>query len=301
MRANTGASPIGPFARTVVASVAEQIARIHPSVARSPRTRASYHRRAASSRPPAPRERIRPRLCEHLRAPRPSKDGRWREAKEDGVRPSRRWLTPALALVGLVALGFLLRPQAASSQLDLRAGARLRGVGEDARRVRARRLRGGLRAGGRGLRAGLAPDARGRGDLRPRRRGGLRLRGGRARADRRRSCSRAPSRATRSSSRIEGNARFARDRSRDRGGRAEIVFLLRLSPVFPFNLLNYALGPDADPLRRLPRRVSRHAAGDDALRVHRLARGRPRRGGGGAATTRGRRPATRAPRGRARR
>lgn len=36
------------------------------------------------------------------------------EAKADGVRPSRRWLTPALALVGLVALGFLLRPQAAA-------------------------------------------------------------------------------------------------------------------------------------------------------------------------------------------
>lgn len=42
--------------------------------------------------------------------------------------------------------------------------------------------------------------------------------------------------------RIEGNARFrAIDREIARQGR-KIVFLLRLSPAFPFNLLNYALG-----------------------------------------------------------
>ncbi len=42
--------------------------------------------------------------------------------------------------------------------------------------------------------------------------------------------------------RLEGNARFAAiDRAVARQGR-KIVFLLRLSPVFPFNLLNYALG-----------------------------------------------------------
>ena len=42
--------------------------------------------------------------------------------------------------------------------------------------------------------------------------------------------------------RLEGNARFAAiDRAVGRDGR-RIVFLLRLSPVFPFNLLNYALG-----------------------------------------------------------
>lgn len=42
--------------------------------------------------------------------------------------------------------------------------------------------------------------------------------------------------------RLEGNARFAAiDRAVGAQGR-RIVFLLRLSPVFPFNLLNYALG-----------------------------------------------------------
>ncbi len=42
--------------------------------------------------------------------------------------------------------------------------------------------------------------------------------------------------------RLDGNARFAAiDRAVGNQGR-RIVFLLRLSPVFPFNLLNYALG-----------------------------------------------------------
>jgi uncharacterized membrane protein YdjX (TVP38/TMEM64 family) len=42
--------------------------------------------------------------------------------------------------------------------------------------------------------------------------------------------------------RIEGDERFAAiDRAVGREGR-KIVFLLRLSPVFPFNLLNYGLG-----------------------------------------------------------
>ncbi len=42
--------------------------------------------------------------------------------------------------------------------------------------------------------------------------------------------------------RLEGNERFAAvDRAIARQAR-KIVFLLRLSPVFPFNLLNYALG-----------------------------------------------------------
>ena len=42
--------------------------------------------------------------------------------------------------------------------------------------------------------------------------------------------------------RIAGNERFAAvDRAVERDGR-KIMLLLRLSPVFPFNLLNYALG-----------------------------------------------------------
>lgn len=42
--------------------------------------------------------------------------------------------------------------------------------------------------------------------------------------------------------RLAGNARFAAiDRAVGEQGR-KIVFLLRLSPIFPFNLLNYALG-----------------------------------------------------------
>jgi uncharacterized membrane protein YdjX (TVP38/TMEM64 family) len=41
---------------------------------------------------------------------------------------------------------------------------------------------------------------------------------------------------------VEGDRRFASiDRAIEREGR-RIVFLLRLSPIFPFNLLNYALG-----------------------------------------------------------
>ena len=70
--------------------------------------------------------------------------------------------------------------------------------------------------------------------------------------------SRAASRGTRASRAI--------DRAVGEEGR-KIVFLLRLSPVFPFNLLNYALGPHARALRRLSRRVARHAAGDDPLRL----------------------------------
>ena len=39
-----------------------------------------------------------------------------------------------------------------------------------------------------------------------------------------------------------GRCALRRDRPRGRAQGRRIVFLLRLSPVFPFNLLNYALG-----------------------------------------------------------
>lgn len=49
--------------------------------------------------------------------------------------------------------------------------------------------------------------------------------------------------------RLEGDARFAAiDRAIAREGR-RIVFLLRLSPAFPYNLLNYALGLTSIGLR----------------------------------------------------
>ena len=77
--------------------------------------------------------------------------------------------------------------------------------------------------------------------------------------------------------RLAGNPRFAAiDRAVGAQGR-KIVFLLRLSPVFPFNLLNYGLGLTQGALRRLRHRVGRHAAGDVAVRVLRQAGRRRRR------------------------
>ena len=71
--------------------------------------------------------------------------------------------------------------------------------------------------------------------------------------------------------RLASNPRFAAiDRAVGAQGR-KIVFLLRLSPVFPFNLLNYGLGLTKVTFRRLRGGIGRHAAGDVAVRVLRQA------------------------------
>ena len=67
----------------------------------------------------------------------------------------------------------------------------------------------------------------------------------------------------------------------------KIVLLLRLSPVFPFNLLNYALGLTQRALRRLPGGLGRDAAGHAALRLLRQGGGDVARLAGGAAAPRG--------------
>ena len=67
--------------------------------------------------------------------------------------------------------------------------------------------------------------------------------------------------------RVAGNARFAAiDRAVGAQG-FKMVLLMRLSPVFPYNLLNYSLGFDHRPLHRLRLRLDRHAPRDAALRL----------------------------------
>ena len=72
---------------------------------------------------------------------------------------------------------------------------------------------------------------------------------------------------------LEGNRKFAAiDQAVGREG-WKIVLMTRLSPVFPFNLLNYAFGLTAvTSARLLSGDMDRHHAGQRAVRVHRLAR-----------------------------
>ena len=100
----------------------------------------------------------------------------------------------------------------------------------------------GYAGGGGRLRARLGADPRRRRDLRPRPGRGRTSSSPPSSARRRPSWCRATWRAAPSSSAWPATPRFAAiDRAVGAQGR-KIVFLLRLSPVFPFTLLNYALG-----------------------------------------------------------
>ncbi len=70
---------------------------------------------------------------------------------------------------------------------------------------------------------------------------------------------------------LEGNEKFkAIDRAVAREG-WKIVGLARLSPFFPFNLLNYAFGLTGNPAEGLFfRHLGRHDPGDHHVRLHRL-------------------------------
>ena len=122
-----------------------------------------------------------------------------------------------------------------------RADPRLHHLGRRARRVGTGGVHRRLRARDRGVRARLAADARRRRHLRPRQGHGARAVAATLGASAAFLVSRYVARGF-VERRLAGNERFAAiDRAIGTEGR-KIVLLLRLSPVFPFNLLNYALG-----------------------------------------------------------
>ena len=86
------------------------------------------------------------------------------------------------------------------------------------------------------------------------------------------------------SARLEGNAKFkAIDEAVGKEG-WKIVILTRLSPVFPFNLLNYAYGLTRVTLRDyFFASWARDDSGHDSLRLYRIAQRRPRARGRAAA------------------
>ena len=220
-----------------------------------------------------------------------------RASRRSRASRSRRARTASAAPPAPARAAAARSREAARSIALARARARSRCVcvgraaGRALRRPSRRGWRGsGLRArsssssryarGGRRLRARLAADARRRRDLRRRRAARSTSSSRRRSARRSPSWSRATSRAASIEKRLAGNPRFAAiDRAIGAEGR-KIVFLLRLSPAFPFSLLNYALGLTRVRFADYADRVGRHAAGHAALRVLGQAR-RRRRGARG--------------------
>ncbi len=143
----------------------------------------------------------------------------------------------AIGLGAVCALLLLARALDAPARLARGAGRHRR-----PRRVGARAVRRPLRAGDGAVPARVHPDARRRGRVRRRQGRHPGLGGGDARAPPARSCSAAIWSATRWRG---GSTRYPRFAAIDEAVAREgwkIVLLTRLSPAFPFNLLNYAFG-----------------------------------------------------------